>query len=111
MKNEAGNIKSYIGLRIKFICNMRHLTITSIANRLGVTRKQFQSYEHGKTDIKVSRLGEIAKTLNVAPIVFLAGYNKYFGMSDADRIFLINYSKIKSKDIKNSILGLLNELV
>lgn len=111
MKIESSNIRGYIGLRIKFIRNIRHLTIISIANRLGVTRKQFQSYEQGKTSIKISRLGDIANILNVNPAVFIEGYNEYCNISDRDKTFLINYSRIKSQDVKNAISGLLGELV
>ena len=111
MKSQSNNIKNYIGLRIKFIRNIRHLTIVSIADRLGVTRKQFQNYERGKTDLRVSCLDEIAKSLNVSASVLLEGYDEDSNLSDSDKNFLINYSRIKSKDIRKAISGLLSELV
>ena len=75
MKNETINIKKYIGLRIKFIRNTRQLSITTTAKNLGITRKQFQNYEKGITDIKISRLQEIAELLNVNVSFFLEDFN------------------------------------
>ena len=46
---KTNNLKSYIGLRIKFIRNTRHMTITDVAKQLGVSRKQYQNYEQLKT--------------------------------------------------------------
>ena len=111
MKNKTTNIKTYIGLRIKFIRNTRQLSLVSTAKILGVTRKQFQNYEMGLTDIKISRLQEIANLMNVNITFFLEGFNEQYNISEFDKNFLINYSKIKNKDIKNTLSKLLNELV
>lgn len=111
MKNGSNNIKTYIGLRIKFIRNIRQLSITSTAKILGITRKQLQNYETGVTDIKISRLLEIANLMNVNISFFLDGYNNKNNISEFDKNFIINYSKIKNKDIKNTISNLLRELV
>lgn len=111
MENKTTNIKTYIGLRIKFIRNIRHLSIVSTAKNLGITRKQFQNYEKGLTDIKISRLQDIAKLMNININFFLDGFDDKNSISEFDKNFLINYSKIKNKDIKNNISKLLNELV
>ncbi len=111
MKNKTNNIKTYIGLRIKFIRNIRQLSIVSAAKILGITRKQFQNYEQGVTDIKISRLQEIADLMNVNVSFFLEGFNDKNHISEFDKNFLINYSKIKNSDIKNTISNLLNELI
>lgn len=111
MKSKANNIKTYIGLRIKFIRNIRRLSVVSTAKILGITRKQFQNYEMGMTDIKISRLQEIAELMNVDVAFFLEGYDQKNGLSEFDKNFLINYSKIKNEDVKNSISNLLNDII
>ena len=110
MKNKTDNIKNYVGLKIKFIRNIRHLSIISSAKLLGISRRQFQNYEDGKTDIRISRLHEIAKLMSVDVSFFLEGFDNSKDILNDDRKFLINYSKLKNKDIKNSLSGLLNEL-
>ena len=108
---KTNNLKSYIGLRIKFIRNTRHMTITDVAKQLGVSRKQYQNYEQGKTDIRVSRLNEIAKIFQINPNLFFSGYEDDINISDENKKFLINFSRIKSQDVKNAISRLMAELI
>ena len=111
INDNVNNLKSYIGLRIKFIRNTRHMTITDVAKQLGVSRKQYQNYEQGKTDIRVSRLNEIAKIFQINPNLFFSGYEDDINISDENKKFLINFSRIKSQDVKNAISRLMAELI
>ena len=111
MTNQPLNLKEHIGLRIKFIRNSRRLTIASSAGALGITRKQFQNYEKGTSDIKISRLFEIAKLMNVDISFFFEGFDKNcYNLSDCDKDLLINFSKIKNNEIKSTLANLIGEL-
>ena len=67
---------SYLADRIKLTRKIRHLTISSVASDLGVTRKQFQNYEAGQTNISVFRLWQIAQILKVDPGFLIGDFNK-----------------------------------
>lgn len=107
---KSNNFRTYIGLRIKYIRILRRLSIVSVANLLKITSKQFQNYEKGKTDLSLSRLNEIAEILNVNITLLIRGYKNQKNFSEQDKIFLINYARIKNNDIRNALFGLIFEL-
>ncbi len=107
---KSNNFRTYIGLRIKYIRILRRLSIVSVANLLKITSKQFQNYEKGKTDFSLSRLNEIAEILNVNITLLIRGYKNQKNFSEQDKIFLINYARIKNNDIRNALFGLIFEL-
>ena len=110
MKNQTNSIEKHIGLRIKFIRNLRHLSILATSKMLGISRVQLRNYEGGKADIRVSRLNDIAKLMGVNLSFFFEGFCENEELPEDAKTLLINYGKIKDNDIKNSIAALLNEL-
>ena len=110
MKKESNNLKTYIGLRIKYIRTLRHFSIISVAQALGITAKQLQNYEKGHTNLKISRLEELANIFDVDISYFLNNFNNHKKLSDAEKNFIINYAKIKDNHIKKVIQHLINEL-
>jgi len=54
-----------IGLRIKALRKLRGLSKEKFAELLGVSEQQVKNYETGATDIKLSRLVQMADVLGV----------------------------------------------
>ena len=102
---------SYLADRIRLTRKIRHLTIASMASDLGVTRKQFQNYESGQTNISIFRLWQIAQLLGVDLSFLIDGFNKKAKYLDNDELDLIKtYNNIKDKNVKLSIMKLLKEI-
>ena len=78
---------------------------------LGVSRRQVQNYEKGITDIKIDRLYDISKIMNVDITYFFENNSETTNdILDFNFNILSNLNKIKDQKIKESLYGLLNEL-
>ena len=109
MKNNL--LKKEIGIKIKSIRNKRHISIEKLSKLLGVSRRQVQNYERGITDIKIDRLYDISKIMNVDITYFFENNSETTNdILDFNFNILSNLNKIKDKKIKESLYGLLNEL-
>ena len=109
MKNNL--LKKEIGIKIKSIRNKRHISIEELSKLLGVSRRQVQNYEKGITDIKIDRLYDISKIMNVDITYFFENNSETTNdILDFNFNILSNLNKIKDQKIKESLYGLLNEL-
>ena len=111
MKNKKDNIRKEIGYKIKFIRNLRGISTEDFADKLGISRSQLQNYEKGLTDIKISKLYEISKLMNVE-LDFFFESNSAFAENDNNFDFniLTKYNHIKDDKIKEAVYGLVKEL-
>ncbi len=51
--------------KIKFMRQLKHLTQSEVAEKLGMSVKGYSDIECGKTDLQMSRVEEIAEVLNI----------------------------------------------
>lgn len=55
----------YLGARVRALRLMQKMTLTEVANVLGVTQQQLQKYETGKNRITVYRLEQLSQLYGV----------------------------------------------
>ena len=105
------NLKKSIGNKIKLIRIIREIPLVKLAECLGISRRQLQNYEQGSVDIKLARLYEIAKIMNVS-IDFFFDENScdLHDLCEDDINVLLNYKNIKDPHIKNVLSRLLAHL-
>lgn len=69
-KSYNSEIEKHVGKKIKLFRNMRGLSQSDVAVKLGITFQQFQKYETGKNRIPISRLMKLASIFGVNMTVF-----------------------------------------
>ena len=110
MKNKSNNIQKLIGLKIKSIRTTRNISLTNLAQTLGISRYQLQNYEQGLSDIKIARLYDIAKTIGIDINYFFENNSVQNRLNDTAFNLLPKLNNIKDIKIKKSIYGLIDEL-
>ena len=108
MKEENNNIMKEVGHKIKFMRNIKNISSANFAQMIGISRQQLQHYESGVSDIKIDRLYDIAKILDVDITYFFENNSNLD--NDIDFSIFPNLNRIKDPKIKESIYGLLEEL-
>ena len=108
MEKENNKLMKEIGIKIKFMRNKKNISSANFAQMIGISRQQLQSYESGAVDIKIDRLYNIAKILDVNVTYFFE--NSPNLSDDIDFNILSDLERIKDAKIKESIYGLLEEL-
>jgi transcriptional regulator with XRE-family HTH domain len=119
------NIKK-IGKEIRRIRTLRGYSQETLAEKIGVSYQQIQKYEKGDSELKINRLESIAEALEV-PLLELININsselsdpkqnyssdeaKLFQLTKEEQDFLRLYRKIKSADIRKSIITLIKSLL
>ena len=107
---QNNNIIKEIGLKIRSVRNLRHISLVKMSQMLGISRRQLQNYEKGLNDIKVARLYEIAKIMNVDLAFFFDETSSLSEDSEEFLDILSNFARIKDAKIRESICDLLKEL-
>ena len=112
---------SGIGKRIRFYRLQRGLTQMELADRVGVSYQQIQKYENEKSQVTLQRLVVLAQALDT-PLTAIfpgpagsrvsekAGRARSASQRD-ERIFLDLYSRIKSPQLKRTVLLLVRSIV
>lgn len=119
------NIKK-IGEEIRRIRTLRGYSQETLAEKIGVSYQQIQKYEKGDSELKINRLESIAEALEV-PLLELININfselsdpkqnyreknqKLFQLTKEEQDFLRLYRKIKSPDVRKSIITLIKSLL
>ena len=119
------NIKK-IGEQIRRIRTLRGYSQETLAEKIGVSYQQIQKYEKGDSELKINRLESIAEALEV-PLLELININsselsdpkqnyreknqKLFQLTKEEQDFLRLYRKIKSPDVRKSIIALIKSLL
>ncbi|RVH84112.1 XRE family transcriptional regulator [Sinorhizobium medicae] len=130
MKGMPEPVDVHVGRRIRMRRIWMQVTLTALADAIGVTFQQVQKYEKGTNRIGASRLQQIADAL-VAPISYffedmpgaapVGGDNRNgqtkpqpeiveFASSDEGLALISAFSQITDKRVRNRILGLVNAL-
>ncbi|MDX0888998.1 helix-turn-helix domain-containing protein [Sinorhizobium medicae] len=130
MKGMPEPVDVHVGRRIRMRRIWMQVTLTALADAIGVTFQQVQKYEKGTNRIGASRLQQIADAL-VAPISHffedmpgaapVGGDNRNgqkklqpeiveFASSDEGLALISAFSQITDKRVRNRILGLVNAL-
>ena len=100
-----------VGAKIKFIRNIRKISSNSLAKKLGISRQQLQKYETGEVDIKIDRLFNIAKIMNVDITYFFENTDSAKTTSQNNGFdILLKFNNIKNSKIREAIYGLVKEL-
>jgi CheY-like chemotaxis protein/DNA-binding XRE family transcriptional regulator len=73
-ENNIHSIDSYIGKQIKKRRQKLNLTLSALAEKIGVSHQMVTKYESGKTRLPVAVLHDIAKALAVEYSYFLDGF-------------------------------------
>ena len=110
--SSAAEVIVYIAERLKLARSIKHMTLESVAGRLGITRKQLQNYESAQSNISVVRLWELANVLDTEPGFFLEGLknsSKQF-ISNENLEFIHLFSRIRDTRIKQALLGILRKI-
>ena len=101
-----------IGGRIRRFRLEAGLTQERLAERLGITFQQVQKYERGITKVNLSKLQQLAASLNVPVTAFFEnGSNKAYNLSDQELLLLKHFRRLKQhyRDILIDLLdGLTN---
>ena len=108
MEKENNKLMKEIGIKIKFMRNKKNISSAKFAQMIGISRQQLQNYESGAVDIKIDRLYNIAKVLDVNVTFFFE--NRPSLSNEIDFNILSDLERIKDAKIKESIYGLLREL-
>ncbi len=90
----------------------RGLARETVAEKLGITHQQLQKYETGRNRICATRLKKICEILGISYETALGGCD--LRISGAERLTLEvsqNFSKIKNRNLKTSVLQLINSIV
>jgi len=66
-----------VGSRVRAARMALNMSQGALADQLGVSFQQVQKYENGSNRISASRLVQIANTLRVSPLSFLAGLGDF----------------------------------
>ncbi len=101
-----------IGFRIRKIRQDKHLTQSEVAANLHITYQQLQKYELGKNKIPASRLGKIARVLNVPIQDILSPPSKNFEQIrkfQNQRVALL-WQKLEDDKKRHVVLMLLEQL-
>ena len=100
-----------IAERLKITRRSNHIRLQDLAQKLGVSRKQLQNYESGKSNLTIVRLWEIASFLNVDITFFVEGLSKNkVSVPNEDLHFLYKLHNLHNKKAKESLINLLNDL-
>ena len=105
------DVALYVAERLKITRRQNHISLQDLSQKLGITRKQLQNYESGKSNISIIRLWEIASLLNTDITFFVEGLsnNKNF-VSNTDLRFIYKLHHLRSKSAAKALIGLLNNL-
>lgn len=118
MKDKS-EIDSLVGQNLRAIRKMNGLTMTQVADELGVTYQQVQKYESGKNRLSASVLFKTAAMLGVKVEDFYSGASayepRYKSESDVTRNVESSklyeaYSKIEDEKKRKMVLSLLDTL-
>lgn len=112
---------SGIGKRIRFYRLQRGLTQMELADRVGVSYQQIQKYENEKSQVTLRRLVVLAQALDTSLTAFLPGPAAARLSERAERsaparprderTLLELYSRIKSPQLKRTVLLLVRSIV
>ncbi len=116
----ATSIDQLVGSNLRELRKMRGISMTSLANELGITYQQVQKYEHGRNRISASSLFKIALLFNVKVEDFYIGANKFesgYKMDDSPanasmeyRTLYERYNNIADPKKRDMVLNLLESL-
>jgi transcriptional regulator with XRE-family HTH domain len=111
-----------VGCRIRAQRLVRHLSLTELANKLGVSFQQVQKYEKGLNRVGAGRLARIADVLNL-PVSFFFGGDHTPSEADervnpglnfletAGAVRLVRaYSQIEDPQIRRALVDLAEEI-
>lgn len=104
--------KKHIGSLIRVLRKTAGLSQTALAERMGISYQQVQKYEHGVSELSISRLAQISEALNTSVNTFIAGTDPvlseskslYGALSDDEVELLRLFRKIKNRKLKAGIL-------
>jgi transcriptional regulator with XRE-family HTH domain len=114
-----------IGEEIRKIRLLRGYSQEALAEKIGVSYQQIQKYEKGDSELKINRLESIAEALDVPlfELIHLSSSElsdpkqKYkgrnqelFQLTKDEQDFLKLYRKIKSPELRKSIIALIKSL-
>lgn len=113
-----------IGQRLRQVRESRDISQRVLAERLGITHQQVQKYEDGKNRLTVSRLDEICRVLEVAPVFFfdVSGSYRSEGLEEAaqspmaggrspeERKLLIAFGRLQSREQRKAVIRLVNAM-
>ena len=98
------DINTHIATRLKLIRSIREMSLSELAARLGISRKQAQNYETIGCAIPISRLFQLAQTLNVTTSYFLDGLETNTPIFNNEDLELVkSFHKIKDPAVKNNL--------
>jgi transcriptional regulator with XRE-family HTH domain len=116
-----------LGKRIRQFRINRGMSQSQLAEKLNVSYQQIQKYEKGDSQIKISRLLQIAKALEMEPLALVpdftsaskifepgkhykAHHEKRLELTGQEKRLIEDYRKIKNADLKNDILKLVQSI-
>ncbi len=121
--NYLANMPSMIGSRIRLKRKELKMTQKDLASFIGVTFQQLQKYESGQSNISINMLIKICKIFNVNITYFISKNEcqtiamsdtskqiDYQSEKDLEKRLLEIFRLIKNKQVKKSILTLLESI-
>lgn len=77
--NDSKNFYAVVGQNIKKYRDLRNYSLQVLAEKIGITKKTVQRYEHGEHKIDMDRLKELADALDVTVNQLTEGAYTYLG--------------------------------
>lgn len=71
------DLDNYIGRRLREKRQKLRLTLTDLAEKLGVSHQQIQKYEQAQSRIAAITLYQLGEILGVEPSYFFQGYSAF----------------------------------
>src|SRR5690242_6679820 len=121
MSNTVDPIDIHVGHRVRGRRITLGISQTELGDSIGVTFQQVQKYEQGKNRLAGSRMAKAAKALKVSPAYFFDGgpgvgrtdgddTAEWLARPDANKA-LQAFVRIKSRGVRQAVVGLLRALV
>ena len=103
-------VSLYVAERLKITRKQKHISLQDLAQNLGISRKQLQNYESGKSNITLVRLWQIASLLRTDILFLIEGLSQNKKtVSNEDLRFIYKLHHLPSKTAEQAFIGLLND--
>lgn len=116
-RSEAANINNeaeaccFVAKRLKQARCIKKMPLNTMADLLGISRKQLQNYETAQSNITIARLWQISKILDVDTSFFVEGLNSSRKLLSNDDLELIRaFGKIKDTKVKETLWGIIKAI-
>lgn len=111
MNKNNNNINIHIGQVIHTYRKLQKLTLSELAEQMGLSYQQLQKYEKGTNKISADKIFRLSQILKINPVEFFPGHTQVLAKQDKEQqeiSFLI--SSLEDRVLKSNLLGFLERM-